>query len=134
MCAKKLLHLIRVPHESTKLCSWNVIWMQNHIHQDILVWPQWWSFVDVSQQGVEFSKKISKMKIIFWFDFHRCSHGLNDFWHRKMTLKVRFRHFLTTHENIFVSQIKKYFSFTDLFDKFKPLLTHVHKTPPLRSH
>ena len=35
MC-KKLLYLIRV-HESTKLCSWNVIWMQNHIHQDIYV-------------------------------------------------------------------------------------------------
>ena len=23
----------------------------------ILVWPQWWSFADVSQQGVDFSKK-----------------------------------------------------------------------------
>ena len=40
----------------------------------LLVWPQWWSFADVSQQGVDFSKKISKIKIIFWFDFHRCSH------------------------------------------------------------
>jgi hypothetical protein len=28
---------------------------------------------------------------------------------------------------------KKYFSFTDFFAKIKPLLTHVHKTPPLRS-
>ena len=37
----------------------------------ILVWPQWWSFTDVSQQGVDFSKKISKIKIFFWFDFHR---------------------------------------------------------------
>ena len=35
---------------------------------------QWWSFADVSQQGVDFSKKISKITIIFWFDFHRCSH------------------------------------------------------------
>ena len=41
----------------------------------IIVWPQWWSFADVSQQGVDFSKKISKIEIIFWFDFHRCSHG-----------------------------------------------------------
>ena len=41
----------------------------------ILVWPQWWSFADVSQQGLDFSKTISKRKIIFWFDFHRCSHG-----------------------------------------------------------
>ena len=40
-----------------------------------LVWPQWWSFADVSQQGVDFSKKISKIRIIFWFDFHRCSQG-----------------------------------------------------------
>ena len=29
-----------------------------------LVWPQWWNFADMSQ----LSKKISKMKIIFWFD------------------------------------------------------------------
>jgi hypothetical protein len=40
-----------------------------------LVWPQWWSFAAASQQGLHFSKKISKRKIIFWFDFHRCSHG-----------------------------------------------------------
>ena len=29
----------------------------------------------------------------------------NDFWHRKLTLKVRFRHFLTTPVNICESQI-----------------------------
>ena len=29
---------------------------------------------------------------------------------------------------------KKYFSFTDLFAKIYSLLTHVRKTPPLRSH
>ena len=39
------------------------------------MWPQWWSFADVTQQGVDFSKKISKIKIFFWFDFHRCLHG-----------------------------------------------------------
>ena len=39
-----------------------------------LVWPQWWSFADVSQQEVDFSKKISKTKTFFLFDFHRCSH------------------------------------------------------------
>ena len=103
----------------------------------ILVWPQWWSFGDVSQQTVDFSKKISKVKMNFWFDFHRCSHGLskirrhfrnksgsilklsknvfykkcgpkliffsekkiqkdsNDFWHKKLTWKVKFCHFLT---------------------------------------
>ena len=51
-----------------------------------------------------------------------------------MTLKVRFRHFLTTCVTICESQIKKYFYFTDFLTKMKPLLTHVHKTPPLRSH
>ena len=115
-----------------------------------LVWPQWWSFADVSQQGVDFSKRIIKIKIIFWFDFHRCSHGpskiglhfrkqklkfskndknkkpsskliffnekknqkdSNDFWYRKLTLKVRFRHFLTTYVNICESQIKIIFFF-----------------------
>ena len=30
-----------------------------------LVRPQWWSFADVSQQGIDFSKKVSKIKIIF---------------------------------------------------------------------
>ena len=29
----------------------------------------------MTQQGVDFSKKIGKIKIIFRFDFHRCSHG-----------------------------------------------------------
>ena len=29
---------------------------------------------------------------------------------------------------------KNYFYFTDFFAKIKPLLTHVYKTPPLRSH
>ena len=32
-----------------------------------LVGPQWWSFADVCQQGLDFSKKISKRKL---FDFH----------------------------------------------------------------
>ena len=41
----------------------------------VLVWPQWWSFAYVSQQGVDFSKKIRKITIIFWFYFHRCSQG-----------------------------------------------------------
>ena len=40
-----------------------------------IVWPQWWSFADVSQQGLHFSKKISKRKIFFRFDFHWCSQG-----------------------------------------------------------
>jgi hypothetical protein len=35
----------------------------------ILVLPQWWSFVGVSQKEVDFSKKISKIKIIFDLSF-----------------------------------------------------------------
>ena len=30
-----------------------------------IVWPHWWSFADVSQQGLDCSKKISKRKIFF---------------------------------------------------------------------
>ena len=45
----------------------------------LLVWPQWWSWADVSQKGVDFNKKFSKIKVIFWFDFHRCSHGPSKF-------------------------------------------------------
>jgi len=45
----------------------------------MLVWPQWWSFADVSQQGLDFSKKISKTNILFWFAFHRCWHGSSKF-------------------------------------------------------
>ena len=29
----------------------------------------------MSKQGVDLSEKISNIKTIFWFDFHRCSHG-----------------------------------------------------------
>ena len=58
----------------------------------------------------------------------------NDFWHRKLTLKVSFRHFLTTPVNICESQIKKLLLFYWFFAKIYSLLTHVRKTPPLRSH
>ena len=34
-----------------------------------LVRPQWWSFADVSQQGVDFSKKISKIEIFIDLTF-----------------------------------------------------------------
>ena len=44
-------------------------------NESVILWPQWWSFEDMSQQGVDFSKNINKIKIIFWFDFHRCLHG-----------------------------------------------------------
>ena len=140
------------------------------------MWPQWWSFADVSQQGVDFSKKISKMKIFFWFDFHRCSHrqpkirrqlrnkscsilklSKNVFYKRcvpKLIFfnekKIRKIRMIFDIENwLWKSDLgtfwrplwtsvkvksKNYFYFTDFFAKIKPLLTHVRKTPPLRSH
>ena len=67
-------------NKDTDKCKWG--WPKNanvnlldNAHCATLVWPQWWSFADVNQQGIDFSKKISKIKIIFWFDFHKCSHG-----------------------------------------------------------
>ena len=53
-----LLAFSLVMNEPRPGCS-----IQEH-YMHALVWPQWWSFADVS-----------KMKIIFWFDLHRCSHG-----------------------------------------------------------
>ena len=53
----------------------HTIYRVSHIFT--VVWPQWWSFADVSQQGLDISKQISKRKIIFWYDFPRCSHGLS---------------------------------------------------------
>ena len=50
-----------------------------------------------------------------------------------MILKVRFRHFLTIHVNIYESQTNTIFSFYWSFAKIKLLLTHVRKTPSLRS-
>ena len=41
------------PHES--LTNKNIIDVSIYS----LVWPQWWSFADVSQQGLDFSKKKS---------------------------------------------------------------------------
>ena len=37
-----------------------------------LVWPQWWDFVYLGQQGLHFSKKISKIKI--FLDVHMGRH------------------------------------------------------------
>ena len=111
----------------------------------------------MSQHGVDFSKKISKIKIILWFDFHTDRQKLStilenkvvqklkfskndnnekpfskliffnkkklgkamDFWRRKLTLKVKFRHFLTFHVNICESQTKELFFFYWLFRKIQ---------------
>ena len=126
-----------------------------------IVWPQWWSWADVSQQGVDFSKKISKIKLIFWFHFHRCSHGPSKIRHhfrnksRSISYKKCGPKLLFFNEKIFREiwtffdiensfwwpmwtsvkvKSKNYFYFIDFFAKIKPLLTHVYKSPPLRSH
>ena len=44
----------------TNIAQTNIVWVGT-----VLVWPQWWSFADVSQQGIDFSKKINKIKIFF---------------------------------------------------------------------
>ena len=67
----------------------------------LLVWPQWWSWAYVSQQGVDFSKKISKIKMIFWFDFHRCSHGPSKIRHH---FRNKSRQFLTYQKMYFTKK------------------------------
>ena len=59
----------------------NLFYFISMAYTRILVWPQWWSWVDVSQQEVDFNKKSSKIKKIFWFDFHWCSHGPSNIGH-----------------------------------------------------
>jgi hypothetical protein len=68
------LLFIHLLYENKVVCKLSYAW--SHLWPIyVLVWPRWWSFADVSQQGLYFSKQISKTKIISWFDFHRCSHG-----------------------------------------------------------
>ena len=62
-----------IPCKDAKLCQIKNVIISIAMSDSFLVWPQWWSFADTSQQGVDFSKKITKTKIISWFDFHRCS-------------------------------------------------------------
>ena len=128
-----LVHLSKLNKQLQRKClvvSF-IFWKILHSVGCALVWPQSWSFADVSQQGVDFSKKISKIKIIFWSDFHRCSHGPFfdiENWLWKSDLGTFWRPLWTSVK----LKSKNYFYFTDFFAKIKPLLTHVHKTPQLR--
>ena len=95
------------------ICNW-IIWKinfttkrtPNGIYIDIfstniskrLVWPQWWSWVDGTLQGVDSSKKISKMKMIFWFDFHRCWHGPSKI---RLHFRNKSRSILKLSKNVF---------------------------------
>ena len=87
-----------------------------------LVWPQWWSFADVSQRGLDFSKKISKRKKkLIWLS-------------QMFTWVVKKCLNLTFKVNFLCQKSFDYFHFTDFFAKIYSLLTHVRKTPTLRSH
>ena len=65
-------------------------------------------------------KKFRKIRMIFDIENWLWKSDLGTFWQPMWTsVKVK---------------SKNCFSFTDLFAKIKPLLTHVRKTQPLRSH
>ena len=59
-------------------------------------------------QKLKFSESGNNKKISYNLVFldEKNQKDSNDFLHRKLTLKVRFRHLLTTHVNICESQIK----------------------------
>ena len=65
-------------------------------------------------------KKIRKIQMIFDTENWLWKSDLGTFW-RSMWTSVKVKS-------------KNYFYFTDFFAKIKPLLTHVCKIPPLRSH
>ena len=50
---------------TTMISSKNMNKFISYLISKTLVWTQWWGFVDVSQQGIDFSKKISKIKTFF---------------------------------------------------------------------
>ena len=65
-------------------------------------------------------KKFRKIRMIFDIENWLWKSDLGTFW-RPLWTSVKVKS-------------KNYFHFTDFFAKIKPLLTHVWKTPPLRSH
>ena len=57
------------------------------------MWPQWWSFADLSQQGVDFSKKISNSKYLFdltFKDVHTDRQKLGPILENKVVQKLKF--------------------------------------------
>ena len=78
-----------------------------------LVWPQWWSFADVSQQWIDFSKIMSKIKIFFWFDLHKCSHGRSKI---RRHFRNKSRSILKLSKNVFYKKCgPKLILFNDFF-------------------
>jgi hypothetical protein len=96
--------------------KFNEISRKNNWRDFSLVWPQWWSFANVSQQGVDFSKKISKIRIISWFDFHRCSHGPSKI---RRHFRNKSRSILKLSKNVFYKNmvLNWYFSVKKKFRK-----------------
>ena len=73
------------PLRHLNLFLYHCFWTQG------IVWQQWWSFADVSQQGLHFSKKISKIKTFFDLTFTDVHMG------RQKVLKSDFQsHFSTS--------------------------------------
>ena len=102
--------------------------LQNFLHYDggLVAWPQWWSFEDMSQQGSDFRKKISKIIIFFWFDFHRCCQKVpeSDFQSQFSTSKI-IRIFLIffSLKNISLGACFLFLSFFENFNFWTTLFT-----------
>lgn len=63
------------------------------MQQCTAVWPQWWSFSDVSQKGLPFCKKISKKNnflIWLWQMFIRTVKKLGTILENKVVQKLKF--------------------------------------------
>ena len=75
---------------------------------------------------------ITKNLLLNWYSSMKKTQ--NDFWYKRLFLKVRFRHFLGPMGTSLKFKSKKYVYFTDFFAKIYSLLTLGRKTPPLRSH
>ena len=87
----------------------------NEISTYTLASPQWWSFKDKGQQEIYFLLKNSCKKniLLIW-------PSLTFKWvvkNQKLTLKVRFRGFLTTRSYVSESQIKKMFFYNWFLSK-----------------
>ena len=106
----------------------NIFWFVNnseyHHWEMGLMWFKNWGFqkMTITKNILlnRHSSKIRKIRMIFGIENWLWKSYLGPFWWPMWTsVKVK---------------SKKYFSITDVFAKIYSLLTHVRKTPPLRSH
>ena len=65
------------------------------------------------RESTDFSKKISKIKMIFWFDFPRCSHGLSKI---RRHFRNKSRSILKLSKNVFYKKCgPKLILFNEIF-------------------